>query len=59
MPDLVEDATNLKLPNIAPGRSNFMRETLSKKIFSHLHSTYEWRAVGERKSQRLLRIHPR
>jgi len=50
MPGLVEDATNLKLPNIAPDRSNFMHETLSKKIFSHLHSTYEWRALWEKEN---------
>jgi hypothetical protein len=47
MPGLVEDATNLKLPQIRSNRLKLMRESLSERIFKHLHSLYEWRALWE------------
>ncbi len=50
MPGLVEDATNLKLPNMAPAKLKLMRESLSERILSHLRSTYEWRALWERQN---------
>lgn len=48
MPGLVEDATNLKLPNVTPDRFKSMRESLSERILDHLHWIYKWRGLWEK-----------